>query len=65
VENGVPLEHLVSCLSSVDLRQDIGSVKYIAWTGRKDHESNHDGNFLLYESIINSKILVKFIQVIV
>ncbi|GAB1869017.1 Meiosis regulator and mRNA stability factor 1 [Camponotus japonicus] len=42
VEQGVPLEHLVSCLSSIELRQDIGSVKYLVWVGKKDHESNHD-----------------------
>ncbi|XP_018371436.1 PREDICTED: meiosis arrest female protein 1 homolog isoform X3 [Trachymyrmex cornetzi] len=42
VEKGVPLEHLVSCLSCVELRQDIGSVKYIVWIGKKDHENNHD-----------------------
>ena len=42
VENGVPLEHLVSCLSCVDLKQGIGSVKYLIWTGSKTHESNHE-----------------------
>ncbi|XP_025991355.1 meiosis regulator and mRNA stability factor 1 isoform X2 [Solenopsis invicta] len=42
IENGVPLEHLVACLSCVELRQDIGSVKYIVWIGKKDHENNHD-----------------------
>ncbi|XP_020292238.1 meiosis arrest female protein 1 isoform X2 [Pseudomyrmex gracilis] len=42
VENGVPLEHLVSCLSSVELRQDIGCVKYIVWIGKKEQENNHE-----------------------
>ncbi|XP_067208207.1 meiosis regulator and mRNA stability factor 1 isoform X2 [Linepithema humile] len=42
VENGVPLEHLVSCLSSVEVRQDIGSVKYLVWIGKKDNDNNHD-----------------------
>ncbi|XP_071579394.1 meiosis regulator and mRNA stability factor 1 isoform X3 [Temnothorax nylanderi] len=42
IENGVPLEHLVSCLSCVELKQDTGSVKYIMWIGKKDHENNHD-----------------------
>ncbi|KAL0122954.1 hypothetical protein PUN28_007547 [Cardiocondyla obscurior] len=42
IENGVPLEHLVSCLSCVELKQDTGSVKFIIWIGKKDHENNHD-----------------------
>ncbi|XP_011876529.1 PREDICTED: meiosis arrest female protein 1 homolog isoform X7 [Vollenhovia emeryi] len=42
IESGVPLEHLVSCLSCVELKQDTGSVKFIMWIGRKDHENNHD-----------------------
>ncbi|XP_071637027.1 meiosis regulator and mRNA stability factor 1 isoform X4 [Temnothorax longispinosus] len=42
IENGVPLEHLVSCLSCVELKQDTGSVKYIMWIGKKDHDNNHD-----------------------
>ncbi|KAL6266747.1 hypothetical protein P5V15_003583 [Pogonomyrmex californicus] len=44
VKNGVPLEHLVSCLSCIELRQDIGSVKFIVWIGKKDHEINYDEN---------------------
>ncbi|XP_076763665.1 meiosis regulator and mRNA stability factor 1-like protein isoform X3 [Xylocopa sonorina] len=40
LENGVPLEHLVSCLSCVALRQGIGSVKYLIWTGNKTQENN-------------------------
>ncbi|XP_029037560.1 meiosis regulator and mRNA stability factor 1 isoform X1 [Osmia bicornis bicornis] len=41
-ENGVPLEHLVSCLSCVELKQGIGSVKYLIWTGNKTHDNNHE-----------------------
>lgn len=43
VENGVPLEHLVSCLSCVELKQGIGSVKYLIWAENKSHENKHDG----------------------
>ncbi|XP_072760485.1 meiosis regulator and mRNA stability factor 1 isoform X2 [Anoplolepis gracilipes] len=50
VEHGVPLEHLVSCLSSVELKQDIGSVKYLVWVGKKDHESNQDDLAFLPEN---------------
>ncbi|EZA49569.1 Limkain-b1 [Ooceraea biroi] len=57
VENGVPLEHLVSCLSSVDLRQDIGSVKYIVWIGKKDHENNHDETKCVSPSLANQLAL--------
>lgn len=42
-ENGVPLEHLVSCLSSVELKQSLGSVKYIGWAGMELHDDSHDG----------------------
>ncbi|XP_043257610.1 meiosis regulator and mRNA stability factor 1 [Colletes gigas] len=42
VENGVPLEHLVSCLSCVELKQGIGSVKYLVWTGNKTQDSNEE-----------------------
>lgn len=42
-DNGVPLEHLVSCLSCVELKQGIGSVKHLIWTGNKIHENNHEG----------------------
>lgn len=53
VENGVPLEHLVSCLYSVELRQDIGSVKYIMWIGKKSPENNHEGNSLSCNNYIH------------
>ncbi|XP_070163124.1 meiosis regulator and mRNA stability factor 1 isoform X2 [Polyergus mexicanus] len=57
VEHGVPLEHLVSCLSSIELRQDIGSVKYLVWVGRKDHESNQDENKCVSPSLANQLAL--------
>ncbi|KZC11840.1 Meiosis arrest female protein 1 [Dufourea novaeangliae] len=41
-ETGVPLEHLVSCLSCVELKQGIGSVKYLIWAGNKTHDNNHE-----------------------
>lgn len=60
VENGVPLEHLVSCLSCVELKQGIGSVKYLICTGNKSktYDNNHEGkifNFTL--EIISSTLL--------
>ncbi|XP_011707520.1 PREDICTED: meiosis arrest female protein 1 isoform X3 [Wasmannia auropunctata] len=42
IEEGVPLEHLVSCLTCFELRQDIGSVKYIVWVGKKENENNDE-----------------------
>ncbi|XP_043282127.1 meiosis regulator and mRNA stability factor 1 isoform X2 [Venturia canescens] len=41
-EDGVPLEHLIACLPSVDLKQGVGSVKYIVWVGTKVHDDNHE-----------------------
>ncbi|XP_011307135.1 meiosis arrest female protein 1 isoform X2 [Fopius arisanus] len=41
-ENGVPLEHLVSCVPSVELRQGIGSVKYLLWVGDKCPDDSHE-----------------------
>ncbi|XP_044014139.1 meiosis regulator and mRNA stability factor 1-like [Aphidius gifuensis] len=41
-ENGVPLEHLISCLSSVKLRQGISSVKFIEWANSE--MTNDDNN---------------------
>lgn len=48
-ENGVPLEHLVSCLSSVELKQGIGSVKYLVWAGDKSHSESHEGKNIFYK----------------
>lgn len=42
-ENGVPLEHLVSCLSTVELKQGVGSVKHLIWIGNKVHDESHEG----------------------
>ncbi|XP_036147876.1 meiosis regulator and mRNA stability factor 1 isoform X5 [Monomorium pharaonis] len=57
IENGVPLEHLISCLSCIELRQDIGSVKYIVWIGKKDHENNHDENKCVSPPLANQLAL--------
>lgn len=43
-ENGAPLEHLISCLTSVELKQNVGSVKYIAWRHPQNAEENNDCN---------------------
>lgn len=51
IDNGVPLEHLVSCLSFVQLKQGIGSVKYLSWVVDKDNDESHEGKFTI--SIIN------------
>lgn len=44
-DNGVPLEHLVSCIPTVELKQGIGSVKHITWSSNKNHDESHDGTF--------------------
>lgn len=41
-ENGVPLEHLISCLSSVELRQGISSVKFIVWANSQTTNDNNE-----------------------
>nr|XP_012145387.1 PREDICTED: meiosis arrest female protein 1 isoform X2 [Megachile rotundata] len=56
-ENGVPLEHLVSCLSCVELKQGIGSVKYLIWTGNKTHDSNHEENKCVSPPLANQLAL--------
>ncbi|KAJ8664397.1 hypothetical protein QAD02_006059 [Eretmocerus hayati] len=43
-ENGVPLEHLVSCITTVELKQGIGSVKHIVWASTMNHDDSHDAN---------------------
>ncbi|XP_058795301.1 meiosis regulator and mRNA stability factor 1 [Phymastichus coffea] len=44
-ENGVPLEHLMSCISTVELKQGLGSVKHIVWsTNKNNDESNEENN---------------------
>lgn len=57
IENGVPLEHLVSCLSCVELKQGIGSVKYLIWTGNKAHENNHEENKCVSSPLANQLAL--------
>ncbi|XP_011141552.1 meiosis regulator and mRNA stability factor 1 isoform X1 [Harpegnathos saltator] len=57
VDSGVPLEHLISCLSSVELRQDIGSVKYIVWIGNINVESNHEEIKCVSPSLANQLAL--------
>lgn len=42
-ENGVPLEHLVTCLGSVELKQGPGSVKYLVWIGAGRNDESHEG----------------------
>ncbi|KAF7989650.1 hypothetical protein HCN44_008324 [Aphidius gifuensis] len=41
-ENGVPLEHLISCLSSVELRQGISSVKFIVLANSQITNDNNN-----------------------
>ncbi|KAL7299894.1 hypothetical protein TKK_0007222 [Trichogramma kaykai] len=43
-ENGVPLEHLISCLNTIELKQgQLGSVKHIIWSG-SSHNENYEEN---------------------
>ncbi|OAD54921.1 Meiosis arrest female protein 1 like protein [Eufriesea mexicana] len=57
VENGVPLEHLVSCLSCVELKQGIGSIKYLIWAGNKTHENNYEENKCVSSPLANQLAL--------
>lgn len=57
VENGVPLEHLVSCLSCVELKQGIGSVKYLIWAENKSHENKHEENKCVSSPLANQLAL--------
>lgn len=41
-ENGVPLEHLVSCVSGVELYQGVGCVKYLRWATGGDSDAAND-----------------------
>ncbi|KAF7989648.1 hypothetical protein HCN44_008322 [Aphidius gifuensis] len=41
-ENGVPLEHLISCLSSVELRQGISGFKFIVWPNSQMINNNNN-----------------------
>lgn len=57
VENGVPLEHLVSCLSFVELKQGIGSVKYLIWATDKDNNESHEENKCVSPPLANQLAL--------
>ncbi|XP_046838955.1 meiosis regulator and mRNA stability factor 1 isoform X2 [Vespa crabro] len=57
IENGVPLEHLVSCLSFVQLKQGIGSVKYLSWALDKDHDESHEENKCVSPPLANQLAL--------
>ncbi|XP_054008380.1 meiosis regulator and mRNA stability factor 1 isoform X1 [Hylaeus anthracinus] len=57
VESGVPLEHLVSCLSCVELKQGIGSVKYLIWTESKTYDSNCEENKCVSPPLANQLAL--------
>ncbi|XP_043489751.1 meiosis regulator and mRNA stability factor 1 isoform X1 [Polistes fuscatus] len=57
IENGVPLEHLVSCLSFVQLKQGIGSVKYLSWAVDKDHDDSHEENKCVSPPLANQLAL--------
>lgn len=41
-DNGVPLEHLVSCVSGVELYQGVGCVKYLRWASGADNDAAND-----------------------
>ena len=56
-DSGVPLEHLVSCLPSIDLRQGIGSVKYVIWNANKPPDDSHEEAKGLSPSLINQLTL--------
>ncbi|XP_076293611.1 meiosis regulator and mRNA stability factor 1-like protein [Lasioglossum baleicum] len=57
VDSGVPLEHLVSCLSCVELKQGMGSVKYLIWTGDQTHDHNHEENKCVSPPLANQLAL--------
>lgn len=56
-ENGVPLEHLVSCLSTVELKQGVGSVKHLIWTGNRAHDDSHEENKCVSPPLANQLAL--------
>lgn len=41
-ESGVPLEHLVSCVSGTELYQGVGCVKYLRWASGGDNDAAND-----------------------
>lgn len=50
-ENGVPLEHLLSCLATVELKQGLGTVKHIVWAVNKNQDESHEGSDNFFTSI--------------
>lgn len=42
-ENGAPLEHLISCLPTVELKQGVAGVKHVNWATDKSHDDSNDG----------------------
>ncbi|XP_034248491.1 meiosis regulator and mRNA stability factor 1 isoform X2 [Thrips palmi] len=41
-ESGVPLEHLVSCVSGTELYQGVGCVKYLRWASGGENDTSND-----------------------
>ncbi|XP_015588590.1 meiosis regulator and mRNA stability factor 1 isoform X2 [Cephus cinctus] len=56
-KNGVPLEHLVSCLQSIDLKQGVGSVKHIVRVGSKGNDDSHEENKCVSPPLANQLAL--------
>lgn len=56
-ESGVPLEHLVSCLGSVELKQGPGGVKYLTWLGAKNNDDSHEENKCVSPPLANQLAL--------
>ncbi|XP_012256062.2 meiosis regulator and mRNA stability factor 1 isoform X2 [Athalia rosae] len=54
---GVPLEHLVSCLNSVELKQGPGSVKYLAWVGANSNDDSREDNKCVSPPLANQLAL--------
>lgn len=56
-ENGVPLEHLVSCLTSVELKQGVGSVKFLVWNDDKTRGDSHEESKCVSPALANQLAL--------
>ncbi|XP_046616833.1 meiosis regulator and mRNA stability factor 1 isoform X2 [Neodiprion virginianus] len=56
-ENGVPLEHLVACLSSIELKQGPGGVKFLIWAGTNDNDDSHEDNKCVSPPLVNQLAL--------
>ncbi|XP_066603618.1 meiosis regulator and mRNA stability factor 1 isoform X2 [Prorops nasuta] len=57
IEEGVPLEHLVSCMPSIELRQGSGSVKHIYWSDKKNSDDSHEDNKCVSPPLANQLAL--------